>query len=146
MKKIKQKQLKKELRIKRVRAKIFGTKNRPRLCVLKSNKHIYAQIIDDEAGKTLVAASDKEIKSEILKSQINFKPKISKSKKETEAEGVEKEFLSKNLEISREIGKLIAKKAIEKGIKAVVFDRRGCKYHGIIKAAAEGARIGGLKL
>jgi len=105
----------------RVRKKIFGTPERPRLAVYKSLKHIYAQIIDDVNGVTLVAAStlDKEIR-----------PRMSELTKTEEA---------------YEVGKLIAKRALEKGINKVVFDRGGFIYHGRVKALAEGAREGGLE-
>jgi large subunit ribosomal protein L18 len=109
---------KREKRKLRIRKKIFGTKERPRLCVFRSNKHILAQIVDDTEGKTLVSAKDQELKLEGKKSRV---------------------------EISFEVGKLIAKKALEKGIKKVVFDRSGYKYHGRVKALAEGARAGGLE-
>jgi large subunit ribosomal protein L18 len=107
----------------RVRKKISGTTERPRLCVYRSLSNIYAQVIDDTKGVTLVEASSlaKELEAEIKAS----KGKISKSKL---------------------VGKLVAKKAQEKGITAVVFDRGGLQYHGRIKAVAEGAREGGLKL
>lgn len=143
MREIKQKQLIKQRRIKRARAKIFGTETKPRLCVFRSNKHIYAQIIDDEAGCTIVAANDKEVK---IDSQ-NPKLKIQNSKiqiKNKKTEG-EKEFLSKKILIAREVGKLIAKKAIEKGVKKIIFDRHGYKYHGAIEAFASGARENGLQ-
>ena len=112
---------KRQQRHKRVRAKIFGTKERPRLCIFRSNKHIYAQLIDDEKGKTLVAASDCELKESQLQNQ---KSKLNKAK---------------------EMGKLIAKRALEKKIEKVVFDRGGYLYHGRVKAVGEGAREGGLK-
>lgn len=115
------KQEKRYRRHKRVRAKIIGTAERPRLCVFRSVKHIYAQLIDDEKGKTLVAASDLELE---------------KSKTRTKKTKVEK---------AKEIGKLIAKKAKEKKIEKVVFDRGGYAYHGRVKALAEGAREEGLK-
>jgi len=115
-------------RHKRVRAKLFGTLKVPRLCVFRSAKHIYAQIIDDEKGKTLTAASDLEIKRKIEK-------KVEK----------EKEVRTKKVATAYEVGKLIAKKAQEKKIEKVVFDRGGYKYHGRVKALAEGAREGGLK-
>jgi len=114
------KETKKERRYKRhkrVRAKIFGTARRPRLCIFRSGKHIYAQIIDDEKNKTLVAASDLETKK-------SKKLKVDKAK---------------------EVGKAIAKKALAKKIEKVVFDRGGYKYHGRVKALAEGAREEGLK-
>lgn len=106
---------------KRVRAKIIGTPERPRLSVYRSLKHIYAQIIDDTKGHTLVAMSSlsKEIRDEVR----NAKTKT---------------------EVSRIVGLALAKKALEKGITKVVFDRNGYKYHGRIKALAEAAREGGL--
>jgi large subunit ribosomal protein L18 len=102
----------------RVRRKISGTAERPRLCVYRSNKNIYVQIIDDVAGNTLVSAStlDKEVKTKHA-----------------------------NKEAAKEIGTLIAKKAAEKKIETVVFDRGGFIYHGVIKEVAEAAREGGLK-
>lgn len=105
----------------RVRRKVKGTTQRPRLNVYRSLKHIYAQVIDDSCGCTLVAAStlDKE-----LKGNVGF---------------------GGNKEAAKELGKLIAKKAIEKGIKTVVFDRGGCIYHGRVKALAEAAREAGLE-
>jgi len=120
---IKEKREKRKRRHKRVRAKIFGTKDRPRLCVFRSNKHIYAQLIDDEKGQTLAAVSDLKL------------PKNVKLKKD----------MSRKVAIAYEVGKLIAKVAKEKGIEKVVFDRGGYKYHGRVKALAEGAREGGLK-
>ncbi|MFA5360115.1 MAG: 50S ribosomal protein L18 [Patescibacteria group bacterium] len=110
------KQNKRFRRKNRVRAKITGTAVCPRLSVFRSNRGIYAQIINDEIGKTLVAVGAGEIK-----------------KKE------------KKIAVSLELGKLIATKAIAKGISQVVFDRNGYKYHGRVKALAEGAREGGLK-
>lgn len=101
----------------RVRRKISGTQERPRLCVYRSNKNIYVQIIDDVAGKTLVSAStlDKEVKTKYA-----------------------------NKEAAKEVGTLIAKRAIEKNIKTVVFDRGGYIYHGVVKELADAAREGGL--
>jgi large subunit ribosomal protein L18 len=104
------------LRRNRIRAKVSGTSAKPRLSVFRSLTQVYTQLIDDEAGKTLAAASSGEIKS--------------KGKKAEKAE---------------EVGKLIAKKALALGIKAVVFDRGGNQYHGRIKAVADGARAGGLE-
>lgn len=103
------------MRIKKRIKKIFGTKNRPRLAVYRSNKHIYAQIIDDSARKTLAAANS-------LQSKV-------KSKKQTAAI----------------VGKIVAKDAIKKKIKKVVFDRREYKYHGRIKKLADSARKEGLR-
>ncbi len=117
MDKNKEKLLKRKQRHARVRAVIQGTANRPRLSVFRSNKEIFLQLIDDQKGVTLVSASTKEIKEK--------------------AEGkTGKSFLA---------GKLIAQRAQEKGIKEAVFDRGGYKYHGRVKAVAEGAREGGLK-
>lgn len=109
------KQNKKYRRKVRVRAKVFGTKERPRLNVFRSLNHINIQIIDDQSGKTLVSANDLNIK------------KGTKTEK------------------AKEAGKLAAKKALEQGINKVVFDRAGNKYHGRIKAAAESAREAGLE-
>ena len=102
----------------RVRGKISGTPEMPRLCVFRSEANIYAQIIDDVAGNTLVAAST-----------------------------VEKAFEGNggNAAAAKVIGEMIAKRALEKGIENVVFDRGGYIYHGRVKALAEGAREGGLK-
>lgn len=105
-------------RVYRVRAKIKGTVSRPRISVFRSNKHIYAQIINDEEGKTIVAASDGELK------------KSTKRKK---------------TEIAESVGELLAEKAKSKKITKVVFDKRHYKYHGRVKALAEGARKGGLQ-
>lgn len=111
---------KQKRRHKRIRAKIVGTSQRPRLCVFRSNKYIYAQLINDEKGQVLLAMNDR-----IISSQKNkFQGKITKA---------------------FEVGKLIAEKALKKNIKKVVFDRRGYKYHGRIKALAEGARNQGLE-
>lgn len=103
-------------RKKRIEAKIRGAAKRPRLCVFRSLKSIYAQIIDDENGKTLVSAGLREIK-----------------KAKNDIAG------------AKEIGKLIAKKCLDKKISEIVFDRSGYKYHGKVKAIADGAREGGLK-
>ncbi len=105
----------------RVRAKIEGSEARPRLCVFRSLNHIYAQVIDDAAGNTIVAASTLE--SEI-KEQLEGKKKSEEAKV---------------------VGTIVAQRAISKGIKEVVFDRGGFKYQGRVKALAEGAREAGLK-
>ena len=102
----------------RVRAKIHGTAACPRLCVYRSNANIYAQVINDDEGKTLVAASTLE-------------------KDFTEYGG--------NKTAAREVGKLVAQRALDKGIENVVFDRGGYLYHGRVLELAEGAREGGLK-
>ena len=107
-----------QTRQKRVRAKVKGTSSRPRLCVFRSLNNISAQVIDDEKAVTLVSAStlDKEVKTK-----------------------------ASNVEAAKEVGTLIAKRAIEKGIKTVVFDRNGYLYHGKVQAVAEAAREAGLE-
>ena len=123
---VKIKQEKRHRRHKRVRAKIFGTSKVPRFCVFRSNKHIYAQLINDEKGRTIMNVSDAQL------------PKLKEKK--------EKQKIERKAKIARayEVGKMIAKKALEKKIKKVVFDRGGYKYHGRVKAVAEGARDAGL--
>lgn len=103
-------------RRRRVRAVISGSKERPRLAVFRSLKHISAQVIDDSVGRTVAAASDRE---------------------------VAKSF--KGIKRAAAVGALLAEKAKSNGVKAVVFDRRHYKYHGQVKALAEAAREGGLK-
>ncbi|MGJ3204137.1 50S ribosomal protein L18 [Geobacillus thermoleovorans] len=103
----------------RIRKKIFGTAERPRLSVFRSNKHIYAQIIDDTKSATIVSAST-----------------------------LDKEFgldSTNNIEAAKKVGELVAKRALEKGIKKVVFDRGGYLYHGRVKALADSAREAGLE-
>ena len=107
-----------ERRQARIRAKVQGTIQRPRLSVFRSNQHIYAQVIDDVKGQTLVGASESELKS---------------------AEKVKK------ADRAKELGLLLAKKAVAKKVSSVVFDKGSYKYHGRVKAVAEGAREGGLK-
>lgn len=106
---------------KRVRRTIQGTAQRPRLCVYRSLAQIYAQVIDDNAGQTLVSASslDKEFRSGNGKGS--------------------------NRDGARQVGLLLAKRAQEKGVQEVIFDRGGFLYHGRVKSLAEGAREGGLK-
>jgi len=123
-----QKQQKRYRRHKRVRAKIKGTAKVPRLCVFRSANHIYAQLINDEKGETILSSSDLELKKS--KIQTRDKEKVSRTKKIAIAYGV---------------GRLIAERALKKGIKKVVFDRGGYRYHGRAKALAEGARDSGLE-
>jgi large subunit ribosomal protein L18 len=125
----------KERRCHRGRAKVRGTAERPRLCVSRSIKYLYAQLIDDERGLTLASASDVELG--LTKHVGKRKRTISKAPPGT------KERSAKEA-VAYEVGKLIAKKAAGLGIKKVVFDRAGYKYHGRIEAAAKGAREGGL--
>ncbi len=140
------KRAKKLQRHKRVRRKVVGRKSCPRLCVFRSNKHIYAQLIDDEKNKVLAVASDLNFKSKIKIHKLTEKK--SEEKKEPPlalaTEGKEKP-MSRKLAIAYEVGLLIAKKAKDLKIEKVVFDRGGYKYHGQVKALAEGAREGGVK-
>ena len=142
-------------RYRRIRAKISGANKVPRLCVFRSAKHIYAQLIDDEKGHTLISANDLEIKQPkippkksarfaLRRARREARPiKLGGKKQKTTPPGG-KERMGK-VNKAYEVGKLIAKKALEKKIEKVVFDRAGYKYHGRVKALAEGAREGGLK-
>jgi large subunit ribosomal protein L18 len=116
--------LRKKARIKRkrrIRKKLFGTQQRPRLSVFRSSKHIYAQVIDDTVGHTLTTASSLE---KAVKEQPKFDNKIA---------------------MANFVGKLLGERTIEKGINQVVFDRNGFLYHGRVKAVSDGAREAGLK-
>lgn len=126
-------------REKRTRVKIFGTADKPRLSVFRSNYYTYGQLIDDEAGRTLVSASTKEIKKSKVKGPACAEPAC-RTGRATAGRQESKVVLSERL------GELIAKKAVEKGIKKAVFDRGKYKYHGRVKAVAEGARKEGLQL
>ncbi|BCJ87323.1 50S ribosomal protein L18 [Effusibacillus dendaii] len=105
----------------RVRKKVFGTAERPRLNVFRSNQHIYAQLVDDSKGVTLVSAStvDKELQGQVSHGG--------------------------NVEAAKKVGELVAKRALEKGYKSVVFDRGGYLYHGRVQALADAAREVGLE-
>jgi len=120
-------------RHRRIRAKISGTSKIPRLCVFRSNLHIYAQLIDDEKGKVIITASDRE---------LEVKPK--KEKIKTEKSGEKKKLSGKEV-IAYAVGKLVAEKAIKNKIEKIVFDKGGYVYHGRVKTLADGARDGGLK-
>jgi len=104
-------------RHKRVRAKITGTAERPRLVVFRSNKHVYAQLIDDDKGKTLAAVSDQKMKTKL-----------------------------RGVELAKKLATELAKKAKEQKIEKLVFDRRGYTYHGVIKAFADQVRADGITL
>ena len=104
------------MRHKRVRAKINGTPERPRLSIFKSNKHFYIQLIDDINGKTMVSVSDREVRNK-----------------------------KSNSSNASDLGKILAKKALDIGLKSVVFDRGGYKFHGAVEKIAFGAREGGLR-
>ncbi len=108
-------------RQKRIRKRVKGTPERPRLCVFRSADHIYAQVIDDDNGTTLVAASTLD----------------------TEFKGADEKVTGKDAAVI--IGKLVGKRAIDKGISQVVFDRNGFLYHGRVQALSDGAREAGLK-
>jgi len=115
--------LKKKARLKRkkrIRKHLIGTQQRPRLNVFRSSKHIYAQVIDDEHGRTLAAASSLE---KVVKEQPKFENKVA---------------------VADFVGKLLGERAIKKGLKKVVFDRGGFLFHGRIKAVSDGAREAGL--
>lgn len=104
-------------RVKRTRAKLFGTAERPRLAVFRSNRFMYAQLIDDENGKTIAAASSKDMKAKKVKT-----------------------------ETAKFVGESVAKKASALGIKSVIFDRRSYRYHGRVKALAEAFKEAGVKI
>lgn len=106
-----------EKRVKRIRKKLSSGVNHPRLSVFRSNRHIYAQIINDQEGRTLISASEKEVK----------------------------EGRGNKVEMAKKVGELIAQRAKNKKIMKVVFDRGGYKYHGRVRALAEAARKGGLQ-
>ncbi|MGI9050251.1 MAG: 50S ribosomal protein L18 [Rubrobacteraceae bacterium] len=112
-----EKRTQREKRRSRVRRKISGTAERPRMSVYRSNVHIYAQIVDDDAGHTLVSADSREV------------------------EGAEN-----RKDAAHKVGELVAARAREAGIEVAVFDRGGNRYHGRVAALAEGARSGGLKV
>ena len=105
----------------RIREKVFGTPKRPRLCVYRSAKHVYVQIVDDTQGRTLAAASTAE---KVVRGDLKQ---------------------AGNIQASKLVGKAIAERAIAKGIESVVFDRGGYLYHGRVRALAEAARESGLK-
>lgn len=108
-------------RKKRIRKKLFGTQQRPRLSVFRSSKHIYAQVIDDTHGHTLTTASSME---KAVKEQSKFDNKIA---------------------VANFVGKLLGERTIEKGVNKIVFDRNGFLYHGRVKAVSDGAREAGLE-
>jgi len=121
MNKYKAKKEQLERRKRRVRAKVFGTAERPRLNVRRTNAHIYAQVIDDADGKTICSAST-------LSPEFRATGKVGSNKEAAEF-----------------VGKLVGERALEKGVTTVVFDRSGFLYHGRIQALADGARAAGLK-
>lgn len=118
---IKHTEQQRQRRHRRVRVRVQGTAERPRLNVFRSLRHIYAQLVDDTVGHTLASAGtlDEELRGELKK--------------------------LKKTEQAKLVGQMLAKRALEKGVKQVVFDRGGYKYHGRVKALAEGARSAGLQ-
>ena len=138
-----EKQQKKIRRHKKIRARLKGTTRIPRLCVFRSAKHIYAQLIDDEKSIILAVAQDQEFKkSHHTRAAAKGGKEISTLHKKPKEEKTDR---TGKIGIAFEVGKLIAKKALEKKIDKIIFDRGGYKYHGRIKSLAEGARAGGLK-
>ncbi|MDP2951124.1 MAG: 50S ribosomal protein L18 [bacterium] len=125
-------------RHKRVRARIKGTNKVPRLCVFRSNSHIYAQLIDDIKGKIILQVKDS---GKALKDK-----KTAGKEKITSLKGNEKFVLKGKVALAYQAGEVIAQMSQEKSIKKVVFDRGGYKYHGRVKALADGARKGGLQI
>ncbi len=116
--------LRKKARLRRkrsIRKRVLGSGQRPRLCVFRSSKHIYAQVVDDSSGYTLAAASTMEKE---VKDHSGFNDKV---------------------EVANFIGELVAKRVMEKGVKKIVFDRNGFLYHGRVKAVSEAARKAGLE-
>ncbi len=116
--------LRKKARLRRkrsIRKRVVGSGQRPRLCVFRSSRHIYAQVVDDSSGYTLAAASTMEKE---VKDHSGFNNKV---------------------EVANFIGELVAKRVMEKGVKKIVFDRNGFLYHGRVKAVSEGARAAGLE-
>ena len=105
-----------------IRMRVTGTAERPRLTVFRSLRHVYAQVVDDSTGKTLLGVSD--VSKDLAEQFKEIKGQVA---------------------IGKKVGQLLARKAVEKNISQVVFDRNGFRYHGVVKAVAEGAREGGLK-
>jgi len=134
----------------RVRNKVHGTAARPRLCVFRSLNHIYAQIVDDDSGRTLAAASSLKLAlppaAEATPAAADKPDKPEKGEKGKEGKGGKKARpLSAKMRRSVAVGKAIAEVALAKGIKAVAFDRGGYLYHGRVAALAKAARDGGLE-
>lgn len=130
---LKEKRQKRVRRKIRVRAKIEGTAERPRCSVFRSSRYLYVQFINDQIGRTILAASDQDL------------GKVKVGKRQRLVGKKEAGELSAKLNIAFKIGELAAKKAAEKGIKEIVFDRGGYRYHGRVKSLADGLRSGGLK-
>lgn len=147
--------IKRNTRHKRLRAKLFGTAKIPRFCVFRSSFHIYAQLIDDDKKQTVLSVDDRELRQD-AKSKEQKTPRQSgqipygAGKRDTEQtenkKGKEKSTdRTGKVAVAYKVGKLIAESALKNKIEKVVFDRGGYKYHGRVKALADGAREGGLK-
>ena len=121
MDRAKERRLARRRRHRRVRKRVYGTSQRPRLCVFRSLRHMHAQVIDDVQGTTLAAASTLDAE---VRTKLDGKDKAGQA---------------------AVVGELIAERALDAGIKQVIFDRGGCQYHGRVKALAEAAREGGLE-
>ncbi len=129
-------------RHKRVRNRVIGTPERPRVCVFRSNTHIYAQLIDDTAGRTLLSVSSLKLQVPAA-AAAEAKPEGKKGKKGDKAEKAAAPAGRKTT-LAREVGRLLAEAAKSKGVSKVAFDRGGYLYHGRVAALADGAREGGL--
>ncbi|MBI2052340.1 MAG: 50S ribosomal protein L18 [Candidatus Sungbacteria bacterium] len=128
MNKDRSKIIKRKIRHRRVRAKVVGTNERPRLTVFRSNRHIYAQLIDDQNQKTLVQGGD-----------LSFK------KGKTRAQTGNKKDVGGKTDLSKNVGRAFGKVLLEKGFEKIVFDRGGYRYHGRVKALADGLKEAGIK-
>ncbi|HKW15394.1 MAG TPA: 50S ribosomal protein L18, partial [Candidatus Krumholzibacteria bacterium] len=133
-------------RHKRVRNRVIGTPERPRVAVFRSNAQIYAQLIDDTAGVTLVSVSSLKIEAPAAGAAPAAKAEGKKGKKGEKGEGAEEKVAAngRKIQVAREVGRQLAQAAQSKGFKKVAFDRGGYLYHGRVAALAEGAREAGL--
>jgi large subunit ribosomal protein L18 len=137
-------------RHKRVRNRVSGTQERPRIAVFRSNAHIYAQLIDDTSGRTLVSVSSLKLDAPVAKPAVKAEPdaegKKPKKGKKVDAAATEKAAAAgRKIELAREVGRMLAQAAKEKGFGKAAFDRGGYLYHGRVAALAEGAREAGLE-
>ncbi len=125
---------------------MHGTPQRPRLSVFRSARHIYAQVIDDTCGRTLVAASSMEsvVKEYFVQNSDVSKPSDVSDSQGTEASQTSEADLGGKIAVASFVGRLIGERAIEKGVKQIVFDRNGFLYHGRVRAVSDGARKAGL--
>jgi len=131
-------------RHKRVRNRVSGTPERPRLAVFRSNAHIYAQLIDDTAGVTLLSMSSLKIDASAAAAAPKAEGKKSKKSEKAEGDEAKAAAAGRKIELAREVGRQFAQAAQAKGFKKAAFDRGGYLYHGRVAALAEGAREAGL--